>query len=149
MHRVTPIRMLALVVLAIPLLAPDPPQCVPIPVEPECLDDSVCDSGEACMIGYCDADTMQCVHVPAPDGTACDDRDACTVADACFDGNCYGTPMAYDDGNPCTELICDEATGDYYVPIDGPCDDGNRCTADDHCDEGICVPGFEIRGRAE
>ena len=148
MRRAVPFRLLfVLALLTVPILAPERPQCQPIPVDPvtECADDSVCDTGEICMVGICDPDTMRCEHVPAPDGSACDDHDACTTWDVCVAGQCYGAPIPDDDDNPCTELVCDPERGDFYVPLDGrPCDDGDICTIGDVCRDGLCIPSWVI-----
>jgi hypothetical protein len=43
-----------------------------------------------------------------------------------------------DDGNPCTDDICNGIGGCIHVPnIDG-CDDGDVCTENDVCTEGVC-----------
>jgi len=46
---------------------------------------------------------------------------------------------ACDDGNPCTEGLCDPVSGCVQVPRAGPCDDGDVCTIGDHCVDGVCV----------
>jgi hypothetical protein len=43
-----------------------------------------------------------------------------------------------DDGNVCTDDVCDPATGRCGRPNTAPCDDGSLCTAD-RCADGICV----------
>ena len=62
-----------------------------------------------------------------------------------------------DDGNPCTELVCDQAVGVYVVPLpdgtpcevfgpcdSGGCDDGNPCSPGGTCQGGECVPGPDV-----
>jgi hypothetical protein len=49
-----------------------------------------------------------------------------------------------DDGNPCTDDTCDQATGCQYADNNDVCDDGNACTEDDVCDAGACKSGTTI-----
>lgn len=54
-------------------------------------------------------------------------------------GGAGGLPcVAEDDGNPCTEDLCDSAA---HPPLaDGsPCSDGDACTQSDTCQKGVCV----------
>jgi len=48
------------------------------------------------------------------------------------------SPADCEDGNPCTEDLCDPVSGCSHLPLD--CSDGNSCT-DDSCDPatGACV----------
>jgi hypothetical protein len=50
------------------------------------------------------------------------------------DGDC-------DDGDVCTEDVCDVFFGCAYAPAAGPCEDGDACTAGDTCSGGICLSG--------
>ena len=47
-----------------------------------------------------------------------------------------------DDGNPCTDDSCDEASGTcVHDALSGtPCDDGDACTMGESCSEGVCTP---------
>ncbi len=98
-----------------------------------------CDDGNPCTTDSCEAGTG-CAHAPA--AGRCDDGSACTVGDTCQDGACApGTAADCGDGNPCTQDLCDPATG-CSNPVVGDgigCDDGNSCTASDHCVSGRCV----------
>ena len=47
--------------------------------------------------------------------------------------------LSCDDGNVCTDDLCDPAIGCINVPNTLPCDDGNACTIDDLCTLGSCV----------
>lgn len=75
----------------------------------------------------------------------CTDRDACTTGDACDSGS--GTcvpagPTNCDDGNSCTNDLCNSANGCYYTPNTGnSCEDGDACTTGDTCASGSCAPG--------
>jgi len=53
-----------------------------------------------------------------------------------------GTPM--DDGNPCTDDVCDPVQGVQHYPASKVCDDGDPGTIDDYCIEGECTgqPAF-------
>ncbi len=45
-----------------------------------------------------------------------------------------------DDGNECTQDICNGESGCDLVALDGgECKDGNPCTAADHCEAGVCI----------
>jgi hypothetical protein len=47
-----------------------------------------------------------------------------------------------DDGNPCTNDICDQNTHFCAHPNNtAPCDDGDQCTVNDVCAGGVCTPG--------
>ncbi len=85
----------------------------------------------------------------APPGAACGSpaRSACDAADTCNgQGICApnraaaGTPCT-DDGNACTDDVCDGAGACRPTPNTAPCDDGNLCTAQDTCQGGICTGG--------
>ncbi len=69
---------------------------------------------------------------PDTDVTEGDDGDGTGVAcpDTCAD-DC-------DDGNPCTDAVC-ECGVCRYVPNVLSCDDGEACTVDDRCLGGACV----------
>ena len=43
-----------------------------------------------------------------------------------------------DDGNPCTDDVCDESLECANRNNDAPCDDGDPCTASDQCIGGTC-----------
>jgi len=43
-----------------------------------------------------------------------------------------------DDGNPCTDEICDATRTCITTPNTASCDDGLFCTVDDICDAGLC-----------
>lgn len=77
----------------------------------ECTNDlcqPVCDEQGNCEEG------TGCANVPAEEGQLCDDEDLCTEADMCVAGVCLGEKVEPDDGNPCTEDLCDPLTGIYH-----------------------------------
>ncbi len=50
-----------------------------------------------------------------------------------------------DDGNPCTDDVCDTATGlCVFTNNAAACDDGDACTSGDFCSNGTCQPGATI-----
>lgn len=89
----------------------------------------VLDDGKPCTTDTCDA-TTGVLHTPVTAGVACDDGDACNGHEACnATGACAnGTPIAVDDGDPCTADFCD-AQGVVSHTLKS-FDDGNPCTAD-------------------
>ncbi len=59
----------------------------------------------------------------------CDDGDACTN-DVCDPSlGCQHTPITCNDGDACTTDTCIPATGCVYTP-NAPCNDGDACTTD-------------------
>jgi len=69
---------------------------------------------------------------------ACDHPDPCTTNGQCLAGQCVGEPLVCDDGNPCTDDVCDPALGCKAEPNTLACDDSNPCTGGDFCDQGTC-----------
>jgi hypothetical protein len=49
-----------------------------------------------------------------------------------------------DDGNPCTDDVCDPATGCQHASNTSPCSDGMECTLADRCSGGQCQPGPSV-----
>ena len=106
-----------------------------------------CDDGNPCTRdGVCDSHTVCPLKLfqPGP----CDDHDPCTTGDTCvYDSNfphgaaCRGVSPC-DDGNYCTNDICDAAApgGCRHENLNNGliCDDGNYCTYSDSCVDGIC-----------
>ncbi len=80
------------------------------------------------------------------DGNTCDDGNLCTLADACSGSTCAGKPKDCNDGNPCTNDICNDVGGAATCghPFwTAPCSDGNACTVGDLCSLGQCQPGSQ------
>jgi hypothetical protein len=79
----------------------------------ECQDD-----GNPCTDDICDESTGACGIF----NTAwCTDENLCTTDDICTGGVCQGTPtVCPNDNNPCTNDVCDLATGLCGIPIT-PC----------------------------
>ncbi len=72
----------------------------------------------------------------------CDDGDACTTDDSCDSGTCQGTPVTCLPDDECHSFACNPATGlCEAVSINeglACSDDGNVCT-DNVCQAGACV----------
>ena len=73
------------------------------------------------------------------DAIPCDDDDACTIDDLCLAGACGSSVVDCNDGNPCTDDLCDSVTGCYCTDNTKPCDDGDACTVTDICSDKGCV----------
>jgi len=101
----------------------------------------LCDDGNECTEDVC-AGNAGCSH-EALDGGECGDGNACTAGDHCDDGECVGLPVVCDDGNPCTDDVCDGLGGCAAQDNAAPCDDGDPCTVKDQCEGGECT-GFEL-----
>ncbi|HEX6273899.1 MAG TPA: LamG-like jellyroll fold domain-containing protein, partial [Polyangiaceae bacterium] len=133
-----------------------------------CLDANVCNGSESCnSTGTCIAGTPPTVndgnpcttdscdqttgisHTPVAVGTSCSDSDLCNGTETCdAAGACTpGTPVATDDGNPCTTDTCDPANGVTHTPVAAgtPCPDGNVCNGLEACSaSGACAPGIPL-----
>jgi hypothetical protein len=55
-------------------------------------------------------------------------------------------PAGCDDGNPCTDDLCDAELGCRYFNNSSVCTDGNACTTNDVCNSGTCVGGAPAAG---
>ncbi len=116
----------------------------------------VCDDGDPCTDGKCDAQSG-CFHVAAADETPCDDGVACTTDDRCVGGQCVATPCGCggDDGEcegkvaleACQRAACVE---DACVAVadaskDGKaCQGGDLCVTGETCLEGVCQGGAAV-----
>jgi hypothetical protein len=80
-----------------------------------------------------------------PNGSTCDDGDPCSEGDSCVSGTCTGpSSLCPDDGNPCTDEVCEgQGCDSIPVPDGGACDDGDPCTVGDTCQAGNCTTGPE------
>ena len=115
----------------------------PLPAESVCESDLECRSRDACLgpCGQHRCDAGRCVVAATPE-RACDDGLDCTSDDQCDTlGQCRGTPVVCDDGDPCTDEACEPDKGCVANPAPGrACDDGDGCTLGDACDEaGVCI----------
>ena len=107
-----------------------------------------CDDPEGadapCLEAACDPETGACGFAEANEGFPCQNDDLCTVGDLCEKGECLGgVPANCNDGDVCTDDVCEPSVGCQNVPNDAPCDDGDLCTLDDYCEAGLCQHGPE------
>jgi Dictyostelium (slime mold) repeat/Galactose oxidase, central domain len=134
-------------------------QGVPCSDGNKCNGEETCDGAGACVAGTAPAvdDTNPCtvdscepvqgvLHLPALQGTACADSDVCNGQEACDGaGQCMpGQAPVVDDGNPCTDDVCDATGGVNHSPrsVGSSCTDGNACNGNETCDgAGACLPG--------
>lgn len=124
-----------------------------------CDDQNVCTKNDTCVDGRCQGSAIEGCRICEVNGD-CGDNNPCTT-DKCVSGICEWAP-AYDasqccnpltgnvvpttDGNPCTDDICDLATGNVTHPpspqgvecvdvltceIDGRCDGNGHCQGTD------------------
>lgn len=101
---------------------------------------NACDDANPCTADVCEAGSGNCLH-PNVSG-ACDDENECTKNDTCLAGECHGSAVQCNDGNPCTADSCDPLNGCVTGPADGvQCSDGNPCTLGDVCSNEACLPG--------
>lgn len=107
----------------------------------ECVGEALsCEDGNPCTENTCVAD-VGCDFPPAFDGETCDDGSACTEGDICDGGTCGGATISCEDGNPCTDDLCEEGLGCTNTDNTAECEDGDACTTGDICAEGTCVSG--------
>jgi hypothetical protein len=99
-------------------------------------------SNALCLKSVCDPLSGDCSSAPDHEGIACDDGDGCTIGETCTEGECGGGgPLNCNDGNVCTDDLCDAVAGCQYNPNDNGCQDGSICTVGDACSEGDCLAG--------
>lgn len=85
-----------------------------------------------------------CVPTHFVEGLSCDDGNSCTINDACAVSNvgqktCLGSPVALDDGNPCTNDSCIDGVV-IHEPVDGvPCAPNDGCSDSGMCSDGQCT----------
>ena len=98
-----------------------------------------CPGGTPCQEPACDA-TLGCGGTPVPG--PCTDGDPCTLGDTCKNGTCTpSVAVTCDDGNPCTDDICNPGIGCLHKAASTPVPciaDTDPCTLD-ICEGGGCV----------
>ena len=126
-----------------------------------CDDGSQCTTGDVCAGGKCGAANNPCddgnpcttdgcvggggcKHTDLADGSSCS-VPACTGlvfqgAATCQAGACGSapTPLGCDDGNACTDDLCNALSGCLHPNNAAACSDGNACTTGDSCASGVC-----------
>lgn len=119
----------------------------------------VCNDGNACTADTC-VPASGCRYEAVPDGASCSDGAFCNGAELCVGGACADRDdPACDDGDPCTENLCDAAAGACLNPPvaqpspgcecpngDADCDNGNVCDGAETCDPShqFCHPGTPL-----
>ena len=103
-----------------------------------------CEASDSCHnAGTCNPQTGTCSNPVKDNGSDCGDGDACNGSEVCQDGACQaGTPVATDDGNPCTVDYCGEDGLAHHDNVaDGTLcnDNGNACDGVNTCQSGSCV----------
>ncbi|MCA9516337.1 MAG: hypothetical protein KC635_15455, partial [Myxococcales bacterium] len=103
-----------------------------VPNTAPCDDGNTCTTGDVCGGGVClpgaavaiddgnpctDDACDPVLGVSHTNNTApCSDGDVCNGEEVCAGGACQaGTPLARDDGNPCTDDACDPVSGVYHT----------------------------------
>ncbi|NUN14994.1 MAG: hypothetical protein HUU55_15300 [Myxococcales bacterium] len=107
-----------------------------------CYEDGAPNPQNPCLL--CVAPISQSTWVDAY-GSLCDDNDVCTTGDVCVGGKCIpGVLQNCDDGNVCTDDLCDTDVGCVNAPNEAVCTDHNPCTMGDGCSGSACVPGTGV-----
>ncbi len=123
-------------------------------VESTCHPSKTCTSSKDCP-SVCDLASASCVECLSADDCAtdkfCNAKHQCQ-ADVCTSGGCqpgkyfackpdgsgYGAAVTCEDGNPCTDNVCDGQKGCQVVNNAVKCDDGSACTQNDTCANAAC-----------
>jgi len=111
----------------------------------DCATVADCDDGNTCTTDACDALAGTCNYTNLPDLTSCSDGNLCNGDEVCVAGVCHlGTPLVCVDGNPCTNNLCDPASGCQFpnYPDLTPCADADQCNGTEFCLAGVCTPGL-------
>ena len=81
---------------------------------------------------------------PCSEDADCDDNNACTYGESClFDECLLGQPLGCDDGNLCTDDVCDPAVGCTQTNNVALCTDLDECSEGDRCEDGSCTASLE------
>jgi len=101
-----------------------------------------CSDGKPCTYDECHPVTG-CYNPKVPDYMQCNDFNLCTQGDHCRDGECVKTSdLPCDDGNDCTQNLCQPATGcDFSQPAAYCCGNGILETPYEECDDGNRISG--------
>ncbi len=118
-----------------PVLGCNPPNTAP------CDDGNACTGPDVCANRACQGELTPVAEAcNLGDGNFCNGIEQCDPAT----GACVAVPLDCDDGNPCTDEICDPLAETVveacvYTDNTAPCDDGNACTDSDTCGGGVCT----------
>ena len=102
----------------------------------------VCNDSNPCTEDTCDqASGCTYVNLIKP----CSDGNECTANDMCGGGVCVpGAIVAGDDGNDCTDDVCNPQLGCQHTANQDPCNDANACTSNDFCSGGACIGAAKV-----
>ena len=104
---------------------------------------SACDDGNVCTDDSCDTTANACVH--SPNTVTCDDKNPCTVQDVCNKGACTGAGKSCDDGNVCTDDLCDTKNGTCQHSAKAGCVAALKpCSTTLDCTSGVCDPTAHV-----
>ncbi len=96
----------------------------------DCRIDTDCDDDVPCTIDNCE--TGLCTHTPAPEGTDCGSMTCVSTATCNATGECTSAPIVVDDGDGCTNDVCNPQTG--AISHDAVVIDDNIACTTDSCD---------------
>ena len=68
-------------------------------------------SADPCMMIICDGTAHSCGETAKPDGMLCADEDPCNGVETCVGGECQSAAPPCEDGDPCTDDLCDPGDG--------------------------------------
>ena len=84
-----------------------------------CVYQNACNDGDPCTVDTCDP-VAGCQNTPAPDGTPCPDADLCNGTETCQASVCTpGAPLVCNDGDDCSDDVCDPRVGCQSPPKEG------------------------------
>jgi hypothetical protein len=125
------------------------PDCAAIVIGPHCslsvthpcAGGVTCPAGESC-VGGC----VECGNGFVDPGEECDDGGANGAPEGACRADCTRAPATCgvcDDGNPCTNDVCDPVEGcrTIALPDGSPCADTEPCNGIESCRGGTCLPG--------
>jgi uncharacterized repeat protein (TIGR01451 family) len=100
-----------------------------------------CNDGNVCTTDSCDL-LFGCINTPLINGSPCLDGDVCNGAESCQGAICTSSaPLNCNDGDLCTDDLCDPIFGCFQSFNTVPCDDGAFCTVGEVCLNGACGAG--------
>jgi hypothetical protein len=105
------------------------------------VDDDCDGSVDDDFAATCSGTVLRTCNAGQVSNTDCSDHDVCTGTDTCSPSGCvHGAPLIVDDGDPCTQDVCDPVNGPAHslLPAGTSCSDGNVCNGDEVC-RGPCV----------
>ncbi|MGH7894053.1 MAG: hypothetical protein ACREQL_05245, partial [Candidatus Binatia bacterium] len=103
-------------------------------IQPGCTDNNPCTGTETCVAGSCQAGTL----VQCPSGQVCNPTNG-----QCADRLCQ-TPAECNDGNPCTNDVCQGTCSNPQKANGTNCDDGDLCNGIRTCQSGVCQSGTPL-----